>query len=112
MSDEERKLRGASQKDCTGYELQRAHSPHVEDEGAVRCFFHAHFWKAACPLSNCQTYGLRSAHTMEYSQRGGLMMPTAKQAPDPAITVIRHFVGQQTAETLPLELIRAHMQTA
>ena len=40
------------------------------------------------------------------------MMPTAKQAPDPAITVIRHFVGQQTAETLLLELIRAHTQTA
>lgn len=39
-------------------------------------------------------------------------MPTAKQAPDPAITVIRHFVGQQTAEMLLLELIRAHTQAA
>ena len=39
-------------------------------------------------------------------------MPTAKQVPDPAITVTRHFVGQQTAETLLLELIRAHTQAA
>ena len=112
MSDEERRLRGASQEDCTGYELQRAYSPYVKDEGGVRCFFHAPFWKAAYPLSNCQTYGLRSAHRMEYSPKGGLIMPTAKQAPDPAITVIRHFVGQQTAEMLLLELIRAHTQAA
>lgn len=39
MSDEERKLRGASQKDCTGYELQRAHSPHVEAKGRYAAFF-------------------------------------------------------------------------
>ena len=38
MSDEERKLRGASQEDCTGYELQRAHSPYVEDGGYAAFF--------------------------------------------------------------------------
>ncbi len=39
-------------------------------------------------------------------------MPTAQQTPAQAITVTRQFVGQQTAETLVLELIRAHTQTA
>ena len=39
-------------------------------------------------------------------------MPTAQQTPTPAITVTRQFVGQQTAEALVLELIRAHTQTA
>jgi len=39
-------------------------------------------------------------------------MPSTKQAPTPAITVIRNFLGQQTAETLLLELIRVHTQAA
>ena len=39
-------------------------------------------------------------------------MPTVQQAPTPAITVIRSFLGQQTAEALLLELIRAHTQAA
>ena len=39
MSDGERRLRGASQEDCTGYELQRAHSPYVEDEGGGTLLF-------------------------------------------------------------------------
>ena len=63
-------------------------------------------------MSNRQTYGFRSAHTMDYSQRGGLFMPSTKQAPAPTITVTRNFLGQQTAETLLLELIRAHTQAA
>lgn len=62
-------------------------------------------------MSNRQTYGFRSAHTMDYSQRGGLFMSTVQQAPTPAITVTRNF-GQQTAEALLLELIRAHTQAA
>ena len=61
-------------------------------------------------MSNRQTYGFRNAHTMDYSQRGGLFMQTVQQAPTPAITVTRNFLGQQTAEALLLELIRAHSQ--
>ena len=34
------------------------------------------------------------------------------QAPAPALTVTRNFLGQQTAEALLLELIRAHTQAA
>ena len=30
----------------------------------------------------------------------------------PALTVTRNFLGQQTAEALVLELIRAHIQAA
>lgn len=63
-------------------------------------------------MSNRQTYGFRNAHTMDYSQRGGLFMSTVQQAPTPAITVTRNFLGQQTAEALLLELIRAHTQAA
>lgn len=39
-------------------------------------------------------------------------MPSTKQAPAPTITVTRNFLGQQTAETLLLELIRTHTQAA
>ena len=39
-------------------------------------------------------------------------MPSTKQAPTPAITVARNFLGQQTAEALVVELIRAHTQAA
>mgnify|MGYP000002970201 FL=1 len=39
-------------------------------------------------------------------------MPTVQQAPTPAITVTRNFLGQQTAEALVVELIRAHTQAA
>ncbi len=39
-------------------------------------------------------------------------MPSTKQAPAPAITVTRNFLGQQTAEALVVELIRAHAQAA
>ena len=63
-------------------------------------------------MSNRQTYGFCNAHTMDYSQGGGLFMPSTKQAPAPTITVTRNFLGQQTAETLLLELIRAHTQAA
>ncbi len=63
-------------------------------------------------MSNRQTYGFRNAHTMDYSRRGGLFMPSTKQAPAPAITVTRNFLGQQTAEALVVELIRAHTQAA
>ena len=63
-------------------------------------------------MVNRQTYGFRSAHTMDYSQRGGLFMPTVQPVPAPTITVTRNFLGQQTAETLLLELIRAHTQAA
>ena len=63
-------------------------------------------------MSDRQTYGFRSAHTMDYSRRGGLFMPTVQQAPPPAITVTRNFLGQQTAEALVVELIRAHTQAA
>ena len=63
-------------------------------------------------MSDRQTYDFRNAHMMDYSQRGGLFMPSTKQAPAPTITVTRNFLGQQTAETLLLELIRAHTQAA
>ena len=63
-------------------------------------------------MSNRQAYGFRNAHTMDYSQRGGLFMPTVQQVPTPAIAVTRNFLGQQTAEALLLELIRAHTQAA
>ena len=39
-------------------------------------------------------------------------MPTVQQAHAPTITVTRNFLGQQTAETLLLEMIRAHPQAA
>ena len=61
-------------------------------------------------MSDRQTYGFCNAHMMDYSQTGGLLMPSTKQAPAPTITVTRNFLGQQTAETLLLELIRAHTQ--
>ncbi len=38
-------------------------------------------------------------------------MASTVQIPTP-ITVTRNFLGQQTAETLLLELIRAHTQAA
>lgn len=63
-------------------------------------------------MSDRQTYGFRNAHTMDYSRRGGLFMPSTKQAPAPTITVTRNFLGQQTAEALVVELIRAHTQAA
>lgn len=63
-------------------------------------------------MSDCQTYDFFSPHTMDHPQRGGLFMPTAQQTPAPTITVTRNFLGQQTAETLLLELIRAHTQAA
>ena len=63
-------------------------------------------------MSDRQTYGFRNAHTMDYSRRGGLFMPTVQQAPTPAITITRNFFGQQTAEALVVELIRAHTQAA
>lgn len=63
-------------------------------------------------MSDRQTYGFCNAHTMDYSQTGGLFMLSTKQAPAPTITVTRNFLGQQTAETLLLELIRAHTQAA
>ena len=63
-------------------------------------------------MSDCQTYDFFSPHTMDHPQIGGLFMPSTKQAPAPTITVTRNFLGQQTAETLLLELIRAHTQAA
>lgn len=39
-------------------------------------------------------------------------MPTVQQVPTPAIAVTRNFLGQQTAEALVVELIRAHTQAA
>ena len=39
-------------------------------------------------------------------------MPTVQQAPTLAITVTRNFLGQQTAEALVVELVRAHTQAA
>ena len=39
-------------------------------------------------------------------------MPTVQPVPAPTITVTRNFLGLQTAETLLLELIRAHTQAA
>ena len=63
-------------------------------------------------MSDRQTYGFCNAHMMDYSQTGGLLMPSTKQAPAPTITVTRNFLGQQTAEALMVELIRAHTQAA
>ena len=63
-------------------------------------------------MSDRQTYGFCNAHMMDYSQTGGLFMPSTKQAPAPAITITRNFLGQQTAEALVVELIRAHTQAA
>lgn len=63
-------------------------------------------------MFDCQTYDFFSSHTMDHPKIGGLFMPTVQQAPTPAITVTRNFLGQQTAETLLLELIRAHTQAA
>ena len=63
-------------------------------------------------MSDRQTYGFCNAHMMDYSRRGGLFMPTVQQAPAPAITITRNFLGQQTAEALVVELIRAHTQAA
>ena len=63
-------------------------------------------------MSDRQTYGFRCAPTLVYSRRGGLFMPTVQQAPAPAITITRNFLGQQTAEALVVELIRAHTQAA
>lgn len=39
-------------------------------------------------------------------------MPAAQQISVPTITVTRNFLGQQTAEALVAELIRAHTQAA
>lgn len=50
MFNEERRLRGASQEDCTGYELQRAHSPYVEDEGGGTLLFSCPFWESGLPF--------------------------------------------------------------
>ncbi len=63
-------------------------------------------------MANCKTYDFFSPHTMVHSQIGGLFMPSTEQAPTPRITVTRNFLGQQTAEALLLELIRAHTQAA
>lgn len=77
------------------------------------CLLHvALFFRLIEFMSDRQTYGSRNAHTMDYSQRGGLFMSTAQQTPTPALTVTRNFLGQQTAEALVLELIRAHTQAA
>ena len=78
----------------------------------VRLLHGALFFRLLEFMSDRQTYGSRNAHTMDYSQRGGLFMSTVQQAPTPAITVTRNFLGQQTAEALLLELIRAHTQAA
>ena len=59
-------------------------------------------------MSDRQTYGFCNAHTMDYSQGGGLVMSTDQ----PTLTVTRNFLGQQTVEALVLELIRAHTQAA
>ena len=63
-------------------------------------------------MFNCQTYDLFSPHTMDHSNRGGLFMPSIEPTPAPTLTVTRNFLGQQTAEALLLELIRAHIQAA
>ena len=39
-------------------------------------------------------------------------MPATQQTSVPAITVTRNFLGQQSAEALVVELIRAHTQAA
>ncbi len=63
-------------------------------------------------MANCKTYDFFSPHTMDHPQIGGLFMQSTEQALAPAITVTRNFLGQQTAEALLLELIRAHTQAA
>ena len=63
-------------------------------------------------MSDCQTYDFFSSHTMDHPQIGGLFMPSTEQVSTPSITVTRNFLGQQTAEALLLELIRAHTQAA
>lgn len=78
----------------------------------VRLLHGALFFRLIGFMSDRQTYGSRNAHTMDYSQGGGLFMSTAQQAPTPTLTVTRNFLGQQTAEALVLELIRAHTQAA
>ena len=78
----------------------------------VRLLHGALFFRLLEFMSDRQTYGSRNAHTMDYSQRGGLFMPTVQQAPTPAITVTRNFLGQQTAEALVVELVRVHTQAA
>lgn len=72
----------------------------------VRLLHGALFLRLIEFVSDRQTYGSRNAHTMDYSQGGGLFMSTDQ----PALTVTRNFLGQQTAEALVLELIRAHTQ--
>ena len=39
-------------------------------------------------------------------------MPATQQTSVPTITIKRNFLGQQTAEALVVELIRAHTQAA
>lgn len=78
----------------------------------VRLLHGALFFRLLEFMSDRQTYGSRNAHTMDYSQGGGLFMSTAQQTPTPTLTVTRNFLGQQTAEALVLELIRAHTQAA
>lgn len=63
-------------------------------------------------MFDCQTYDFFSSHTMDHPKIGGLFMPSTEQVSTPSITVTRNFLGQQTAETLLLELIRAHTQAA
>ena len=75
---------------------------------AVRLLHGALFFRLLELMSDRQTYGSRNAHTMDYSQGGGLVMSTDQ----PTLTVTRNFLGQQTVEALVLELIRAHTQAA
>ena len=63
-------------------------------------------------MFDCQTYDFFSSHTMDHPKIGGLFMPSTEQVSTPSITVTRNFLGQQTAEALLLELIRAHTQAA
>lgn len=63
-------------------------------------------------MSDCQTYDFFSSHTMDHPKIGGLFMLSTEQVSTPSITVTRNFLGQQTAEALLLELIRAHTQAA
>lgn len=63
-------------------------------------------------MFDCQTYDFFSSHTMDHPKIGGLFMPSTEQVSTPSITVTRNFIGQQTAEALLLELIRAHTQAA
>lgn len=75
----------------------------------VRLLHGALFFRLIEFVSDRQTYGSRNAHTMDYSQGGGGLFMSTDQ---PALTVTRNFLGQQTAEALVLELIRAHTQAA